>query len=164
MPGESEMQDQHHASIWKSWMVLVVMFAFVSIALAQGPRQGRGARGQVRNQGGAPLKKARPEAGDPLAKIIAAPARPAPGTFHYILRLRSFDGTPLAATFYPSKLGSSAPVLMLIHEMGRSRKDFEDAVLDLKSQGLAEHLQGLGYGVFSMDLRGRIPARARGWL
>jgi hypothetical protein len=155
MAGESEMQDQHHASIWKSWIVLVVMFAFVSIALAQGPRQGRGARGQVRNQGGAPLKKARPEAGDPLAKVIAAPARPAPGTFHYILRLRSFDGAPLAATFYPSKLGSSAPVLMLIHEMGRSRKDFEDAVLDLKSQGLAEYLQGLGYGVFSMDLRGQ---------
>jgi hypothetical protein len=44
---------------------------------------------------------------------------------------------------------------MLIHESGRSRKDFEDAVYELKGQGLAEHLQGLGYAAFSMDLRGQ---------
>ena len=44
---------------------------------------------------------------------------------------------------------------MLIHEIGRSRKDFEDAILDLKGQGLAEHLRGLGYSIFSMDLRGQ---------
>jgi hypothetical protein len=51
---------------------------------------------------------------------------------------------------------------MLVHEMGRSRKDFEDAVQELKGQGLAEHLQGLGYAVFSMDLRwqGQNPRRA----
>jgi hypothetical protein len=71
------MQDRHQVSAWKSWMALAVMLAFVGITLAQAPRQGRGARGQVRNQGGAPLKKARPEAGDPLAKVVAAPARPA---------------------------------------------------------------------------------------
>jgi dienelactone hydrolase len=127
----------------------------VGMAVAQPLRQGRPARGQVRNQGGAPLKKARPEAADPLTKVVGVPGRPAPGTFRYTLRLRSFDGAPLAATYYPSKLGSSAPVVMLIHEMGRSRKDFEDAVLDLKGQGVAEHLQGLGYAVFSMDLRGQ---------
>ena len=51
---------------------------------------------------------------------------------------------------------------MLIHEMGRSRKDFEDPVQELKGQGLAAHLQGLGYAVFSMDLRwqGQNPRRA----
>ena len=51
---------------------------------------------------------------------------------------------------------------MLIHEMGRSRKDFEDPIQDLKGQGLAEYLQGLGYAVFSMDLRwqGQNPRRA----
>jgi hypothetical protein len=136
-------------------MTMAVLLAVVGVALAQGPRPGRGARGQVRNQGGVPLKKARPEAADPLAKAGALPARPALGTFRYTLRLRSFDGTPLAATYYPSKLGSTAPVVMLVHEMGRSRKDFDDAVLDLKGQGLAEHLQGLGYAVFSMDLRGQ---------
>jgi alpha-beta hydrolase superfamily lysophospholipase len=50
---------------------------------------------------------------------------------------------------------------MLIHEMGRSRKDFEDPVQDLKGQGLAAHLQGLGFAVFSMDLRwqGQNPRR-----
>ena len=136
-------------------MALAVVLVVVGMAMAQAPRPGRGARGQVRNQGGVPLKKARPEAADPLAKVVGLPARPAAGTFHYTLRLRSFDGTPLAATYYPSKLGSSAPVVMLIHEIGRSRKDFEDAVLELKGQGFAEHLQGLGYAVFSMDLRGQ---------
>jgi hypothetical protein len=149
------MQDRRKALARKSCMALAVVLTMVGIALAQAQRQGRGARGQVRNQGGVPLKKARPEAGDPLAKFGGVPARPAPGTFHYTLRLRSFDGAPLAATYYPSKLGSSAPVVMLVHEMGRSRKDFEDAVLELKGQGLAEHLQGLGYAVFSMDLRGQ---------
>jgi alpha-beta hydrolase superfamily lysophospholipase len=141
---------------WRSSWAVAVMLATVAVALAQAPRPGRVTRGQQRNRGGEPLKKARPEAGDPLAKVAGAvPVRPAPGTFHYNFRLRSFDGAPLAASYYPSKLGSSAPVVMLIHEMGRSRKDFEDAVLELKSQGLAEHLQGLGYAVFSMDLRGQ---------
>ena len=67
---------------------------------------------------------------------------------HYTFRLRSFDGTPLAASYYPSRLGNSAPVVMLIHEMGRSRKDFEDPVQELKGQGLAAHLQGLGLRCF----------------
>jgi Serine aminopeptidase, S33 len=149
------MKDRCRAFACKSLITLTGVLALVGMVLAQPPRQGRGARGQVRNQGGAPLKKARPEAADPLAKVVGIPGRPAPGTFRYTLRLRSFDGTPLAASYYPSKLGSSAPVVMLIHEMGRSRKDFEDAVLELKGQGFAEHLQGLGYAVFSMDLRGQ---------
>jgi hypothetical protein len=149
------MTNRCTAIVWKSWMGLGVMLVVVGMALAQPPRPARGTRGQVRNQGGVPLKKARPEAADPLAKVAVVPARPPVGTFHYTLRLRSFDGASLAATYYPSKLGSTAPVVMLIHEMGRSRKDFEDAVLDLKGQGFAEHLQGLGYAVFSMDLRGQ---------
>ena len=51
---------------------------------------------------------------------------------------------------------------MLVHELGRSRKDFEDGVQELKGQSLAEHLQELGYAVFSMDLRwqGQNPRRA----
>ena len=36
-----------------------------------------------------------------------------------------------------------------------SRKDFEEPVAELKGQGLAEHLQGEGYAVLSMDLRGQ---------
>ena len=51
---------------------------------------------------------------------------------------------------------------MFIHETGRSRKDFEEPVLELKGRGLAEHLQGLGYAILSMDLRwqGQNPRRA----
>jgi len=116
--------------------------------------------GRIRNQGGAPLKKVRPEAGDPLAKADGADPKGkakavAAGTYHYTFKLHSFDGSPLAASFYPSKLGSSAPVVMLVHEANRSRKDFEEPVAELKGQGLAEHLQEEGYAVFSMDLRGQ---------
>jgi len=152
------MRDPRNTTVRKAWVALAIMLSMVGVALAQAQRQP--ARAPVRNQGGAPLKKARPEAGDPLAK--AAAKRPASGLAHYTFRLRSFDGTPLAASYYPSRLGNSAPVVMLVHEMGRSRKDFEDAVQELKGQGLAEHLQELGYAVFSMDLRwqGQNPRRA----
>ena len=149
------MKENRRLFACKSWMASALMLAFVGISLCRLACAGGGTRGQVRNQGGVSLKKGRPEVADPLAMVGALPVRPAPGTFHYTLRLRSFDGAPLAATYYPSKLGSSAPVVMLIHEMGRSRKDFEDAVLELRGQGFAEHLQGLGYAVFSMDLRGQ---------
>ena len=149
------MKEHCEMLAWKSWLACGVMLASVGMALAQGQRPVRGPRGQVRNQGGVPLKKARPEAADPLGKVVAYPARPAIGHFSLHVTARSFDGAALAATYYPSKLGSSAPVVMLIHEIGRSRKDFEDAVLELKGQGFAEHLQGLGYAVFSMDLRGQ---------
>ena len=105
-----------------------------------------------------PLKKARPEAVDPLVKANVGDAKgkaAANGTYHYIFKLHSFDGSPLASSYYPSKLGPTAPVLMLIHEANRSRKDFEEQVEGLKGQGLAEHLQEEGYAVFSMDLRGQ---------
>jgi pimeloyl-ACP methyl ester carboxylesterase len=131
------------------------MVAIAGVALGQGQRTGRGVRGRLRDQGGVPLKKARPEAADPLAKAAGAPGEAVVGTFHFHFRLRSFDGAPLAASYYPSKLGSTAPVVMLIHEMGRSRKDFDDPVIELRGEGLAEHLQGLGYAVLSMDLRGQ---------
>ena len=156
------MQDRYETVACKSFVLVAMTFVLVGGALAQAPRQARGPQGQARNQGGAPLKKARPEAADPLGKVAGAAVRPASGTFHYTLRLRSFDGTPLASSFYPSKLGSAAPVVMLVHELGRSRKDFEDPVLELKGQGLAEHLQELGYAVLTMDLRwqGQNPRRA----
>jgi len=137
---------------WRLLLVFAVVLVTVGMAVAQGQRPKRPARSQGREQGGVPLQKARPEAGDALAK---AAGQMAGGGFHYTLRLRGFDGTPLFASYYPSKLGSSAAVVVLVHESGRSRKDFEDAVHELKGQGLAQHLQGLGYAVFSMDLRGQ---------
>jgi alpha-beta hydrolase superfamily lysophospholipase len=129
------------------------------MAEAQQPqRPSRKTRGMLRDQGGQPLpkEKAKPEAGDPLAKGGAGAAGPlVPGTYHFNFRLHTFDGVPLAASYYRSKLESTAPVVMLIHESGRSRKDFEDPVLELKGQGMAEHLQGLDYAVLSLDLRGQ---------
>ena len=152
------MGSGHGGWVEKALTVVVVSLVTVSIVAAQAqPRQNRG---RIRNQGGAPLKKARPEAGDPLAKADGADARgkanaAGAGTYHYTFKLHSFDGSPLAASFYPSKLGSTAPVVMLVHEANRSRKDFEEAVTELKGLGLAEHLQEEGYAVFSMDLRGQ---------
>ncbi len=144
--------------IGKALMAIVVASMTVGIVGAQvQPGQNRG---RLRNQGGVPLKKARPEAFDPLIKADGADAKgkakaAANGTYHYIFKLHSFDGSPLAASYYPSKLGSTAPVIMLVHEANRSRKDFEEQVEGLKGQGLAEHLQAEGYAVFSMDLRGQ---------
>ena len=152
------MGSGHGGWVEKALTVVVVSLVTVSIVAAQaqpGPNRGR-----IRNQGGAPLKKARPEAGDPLAKADRADAKgkakaAGAGTYHYTFKLHSFDGSPLAASYYPSKLGSTAPVVMLVHEANRSRKDFEEAVTELKGLGLAEHLQEEGYAVFSMDLRGQ---------
>ncbi len=152
------MGSGHGGWVEKALTVVVVSLVTVSIVAAQAqPGQNRG---RIRNQGGAPLKKARPEAGDPLAKADGADAKgkakaAGAATYHYTFKLHSFDGSPLAASFYPSKLGSTAPVVMLVHEANRSRKDFEEAVTELKGLGLAEHLQQEGYAVFSMDLRGQ---------
>jgi hypothetical protein len=156
------MREQRCAWTLRSWVMLLIVSTFIAVVVAQGQPGGRQGRNPLRNQGGVPLKKARPEAADPLAKVGAAMVRPAAGTYHFDFRLRSFDGTPLAASYYPSKQGSTAPVVMFIHEIGRSRKDFEEPVLELKGRGLAEHLQGLGYAVLSMDLRwqGQNPRRA----
>ena len=153
------MQRRQKVMSRKISAMLAITLMMVSVVLGQARHQA--GRNQLHNQGGSPLKKARPEAGDPLVKGAAATQRPITEWAHYTFRLRSFDGTPLAASYYPSQLGNSAPVAMLIHEIGRSRKDFEDPVQDLKGQGLAESLQRLGYAVFSMDLRwqGQNPRR-----
>ena len=115
------------------------------------------------------LKKEIPKAVDPLAdpKLLPPDAKPAPGTFHYRFKFRAPDGTALTASYYPSKLGVKAPALLMVHEKGQSSKDFEDPIIDLKGQGLAEHMQGIGYAVMAFDLRGHganrdIGANARG--
>jgi hypothetical protein len=154
------MRYRHKMMARKALVVLAIILIMVGGALGQAQRQA--IRDQLRNQGGVPLKKARPDAGDPFAKVPGAAQRPKMGLSHYTFRLRSFDGTPLAASYYPSQNGNSTPIVMLVHEIGRSRKDFVDPVQDLKGQGLAEYLQGLGYAVFSIDLRwqGQNPRRA----
>ncbi|MGC8640720.1 MAG: alpha/beta hydrolase, partial [Isosphaeraceae bacterium] len=156
------MSIQRGEWTWKALATLGVTLALVGMVMGQA--QPRKNRGRLRNQGGVPLKKVRPKAGDPLGNGAGAGAKaknqplfgpPAIGTFHYTFRLHTFDGSALASSYYPSTLGSTAPVLMLIHETNRSRRDFEEHVEELKGQGLAEHLQEEGYAVFSMDLRGQ---------
>lgn len=99
-----------------------------------------------------------PNAADPLDNPGLDPLdRAAAGMVHYRMKLRSIDNTPLAVTYYPAfpaRQALNAPVVLLIHEKDRSGKDFEDAITDLKDVGLAEHLQGLGYAVLTLDLRG----------
>jgi len=159
------MESGHGGWAGKALTAVVVSLVTVSIVAAQAqPGQNHG---RICNQGGAPLKKVRPEASDPLGKADGADPKGkakavVAGTYHYTFKLHSFDGSPLAASFYPSKLGSTAPVVMLVHEANRSRKDFEEPVAELKGQGLAEHLQEEGYAVFSMDLRdqGQNPRQA----
>lgn len=158
------MRDRREAWAAKAGGALALAMALAVVGLmaarAQQPQQPQGParknRARIRDQGGAPLpkEKARPNAADPLGK--AGDDGPLlPGTYHFKFKLHAIDGAPLAASYYRSKLESTAPVVMLIHESGRSRKDFEEPVLELKGQGLAEHLQGLDYAVLSLDLRGQ---------
>src|SRR5271165_3565650 len=103
------MGSGHGGWVEKALTVVVVSLMTVSIVAAQ-IQQGQN-RGRIRNQGGAPLKKARPEAADPLAKANEADPKgkakaARPGTYHYTFKLHSFDGNALAASFYPSKLAS----------------------------------------------------------
>jgi alpha-beta hydrolase superfamily lysophospholipase len=159
--------------VGKSLATLGLALAILGLALVSGRDEAWGqsapsnkskksSRNRTRRQNppGVPIpNKAEPKkAEDPLAKPARDQAQgAATGKFHYTLKIRSFDGaTQLASSYYPpNPAGSSAPVVLLIHDFGRSRKDFEDAIGDLKGEGLAEHLQGLGFAVLSVDLRGQ---------
>ncbi len=104
---------------------------------------------------GAPAQAPRAMPGvDPLVPDAQAKAW-APATFHYTLKLAVEHGVPLAASYYPSKLGTNASVVLLIHEKDRSSKDFEEPISDLKGEGFAEYLQGQGHAVMALDLRGQ---------
>ena len=63
------MQSQRRILARKAWVAVVITIMLVGAALGQA--QCQPTRGPLRNQGGVPLKKARPEAGDPLAKAGA---------------------------------------------------------------------------------------------
>src|SRR5262249_55873249 len=116
------MRNRQKVMARKVCVSLVITLMTVGAALGQAQREGEAGRNQAAQKEAAAAAKARPDAGDVLAKVPGAAQRNVTSTSHYTFRLRSFDGTPLAASYYPSRLGNSAPVLMLIHEMGRSRK------------------------------------------
>lgn len=162
-----------------TWLVTASMAlgtVGVSLALAQAPAargkagSGKAARGKARGANNAPQKKGPPNAADPLAQQVnnAADKAAPKGTYHFRLRIESYDDTTLAASYYPAKADTAAPVVLLVHEKDRSGKDFEDPVGELKGLGLAEHLQSLGYAVLAFDLRGyganpRRPMGDREW-
>jgi pimeloyl-ACP methyl ester carboxylesterase len=152
-------------------VLVAVLVASLGAALAQnappkahpgaGTKGGKNAKGAAPGPGGAAAAApgpagAAPKAGpgDPLMPDAQAKAW-APGTYHYTLKLVVADNTALAASYYPSKLGTNASVVLLLHEKDRSSKDFEEPIADLKGQGLAEYLQDQGHAVLAIDLRGQ---------
>jgi hypothetical protein len=141
----------------------VVAAALAPGALAQNPPAK--AKGSRPAKAVRPSRKAPPNAADPLvAKAKEAEEEKQKekekerekerGAFHYRLKIEANDEIDLAASYYPGKPDVSTPVVLLVHEKGRSAKDFEDPITELKGKGLAEHLQGLGYAVLAFDLRG----------
>jgi len=139
--------------------MLVAALATVGASLAQNPAaKGKAARGRGREAKGEPLKKALPNAADPLENQgLDLDKGALAGMVHYRLKLKAGDGASLAVTYYPTfpaRLGTNAPVILMVHEKDRSGKDFEDPIAELKNQGFAEHLQSLGYAVLTLDLRG----------
>jgi len=127
---------------------------------SKGTRTTRG-RSRQQNQAGVPIpNKGEPrKADDPLAKPAGALGKgdAAPGKFHYTFKIRSFDeATSLASSYYPpNPSGTMGPTVLLVHDFGRSRKDFDDPIGELRGEGLAVHLQNLGFAVLSLDLRGQ---------
>ena len=112
-----------------------------------------GKKAAARGKGKTVAKKTPPNAGDPLA--AKAKEKADATSYHFKLRLHAYDDVPLTASYYPApKLDTTAPLVLLVHEKDRSSKDFEDPIPDLKGVGMAEHLQGLGFGVLDFDLRG----------
>ena len=157
MGGRNAKTARTTARVW-SWVTAAgVALGLVALAGTLSTAQEPPAKGKsVRGKGANARKKAPPNAADPLVpkKDEAFPREAPIGSYHYRLKLRTFDDASLAAAYFPAKIETGTPVILLVHEKDRSSKDFEDPIAELKNQGLAEHLQGLGYAVLSFDLRG----------
>lgn len=150
-----------------SWLTaLAVALAMLGVATAQvgEPKDkavGKAAKGKSKNKRRVPAGKGvpRPNGADPLENGAEADAldKGAAGMAHYRLKIKADDGTTLNLVYYPAypaRLGTNAPVIMLVHEKDRSSRDFEEPIAELKGQGFAEHMQSIGYAVLAVDLRG----------
>lgn len=168
------MRERREGRIWTWAALAAVTLGTIGVALAQDRVP------EPELKGDAAKVKAKAKATAPKGKLIIRPAMPPKGVranapdalakagagpggdvlpewpYHIQIQIQGADGTPLAGTFYPSRLGPAAPVVLLVHETGpgRSSKDFEEPIGDLKGQGLAEHLQEQGYALLLLDLRG----------
>ena len=93
--------------------------------------------------GGSPIKESSPRGGRPTGQgCLLRPRGLHRG--HFITRCGSVRLTEphWRLPTIRRSLAHRPPCVMLIHEIGRSRKDFEDAVLDLKGQGLGRAPSG----------------------
>lgn len=153
---------RHLSGSWRRASVAALVTIAVALAATLAPAQDAPAKGKaggkvVRGRAAKNQRKAPPNAADPLAarkKEDEIPRDAAIGSYHYRLLLHSFDKVTLAAVYYPGKLTSNTPAILLVHEKDRSSRDFEDSIADLKGVGLAEYLQSAGYAVLAFDLRG----------
>ncbi len=169
---------ENRRSGWASTVLVAALVALGVIAVAgslaevqaQAPKAKAAAKNAAKPKGknGVAAKKGDPLAA-PLQKDQDALQPAAAGTYHFRVRLHSFDETTMVTSYYPAKLDIASPVVMLIHDRDRSSKDFEDPIDELSRKGLAESLQGLGYAVLSFDLPGhganvRRPINNRDWV
>ena len=93
------MRDRRGAWAAKSSGAVALMLLVIGLMAAEAQQPARKNRGQIRDQGGAPVpkEKARPNAADPLGK--AAGGGPLlPGMYHFTFKLHMIDGAPLAAS------------------------------------------------------------------
>jgi len=151
---------------WMGMLVVVATaMATVGVAAAQNAQPkaktakaaGKGP-GKAKGKGKEAGKRAVPNAADPIENGDPdAMDKGAGEMVHYRLKVRANDGVMLTLVYFPAfpaRLSTNAPVVLMVHEKERSSRDFEEPITDIKGQGLAEHLQSLGYAVVAVDLRG----------
>src|SRR6187200_2129807 len=93
-----------------------------------------------------------------LAGVLGAAAlllAGAPAAEARDVTVRSFDGTPIAASFLPAPDGGRAPTVLMTHGWGlvRDRGDDSGGTAMFGSVGAAT-LQRAGYNVLTWDSRG----------
>ncbi|SIO36148.1 Serine aminopeptidase, S33 [Singulisphaera sp. GP187] len=145
-----------------SWLTAIAMaLATLGVATAQaqvGVPKAKAGTNKAKNKRREPAKRNAPNAADPIENGAAdALDKAAAGMVHYRLKIKANDETSLNLVYYPAypaRLGTNAPVIMMVHEKDRSSRDFEEPIAELKKQGFAEHMQSLGYAVLAVDLRG----------
>jgi len=146
-------------------MLIATALATVGVAVAQNAQPkgktakaaGKGA-GKAKGKGKEAGKRGIPNAADPIENGDPDAMEKGAGEMvHYRLKVRANDGVMLTLVYFPAfpaRLGLNAPAVLMVHEKERSSRDFEEPIAEIKGQGLAEHLQSLGYAVLAVDLRG----------
>jgi alpha-beta hydrolase superfamily lysophospholipase len=116
-------------------------------ALAQRPTKAAPKKATTAEEADPQTKKdeAQKPAGKPAKKEAAAKIEPNKKNEPQPADLETDDGVLIAATYFPSTQGKSAPVIMLLHSYGEGQRMWDD---------VAFGLQDRGYAVFTFDFRG----------